>query len=170
MGNEEKVGLGGGCHWCTEAVFASLKGVQQVQQGWIASAAPDEAFSEAVIVTYDALQIGLKDLIEIHLHTHSCTANHSMREKYRSAIYYFTETDKQNAQDILTALQADFNAPIVTQVLPFVQFKLSVPEQLNYYYSNPEKPFCKLYINPKLKMLREKFSRVMNNEQLIMDN
>jgi peptide-methionine (S)-S-oxide reductase len=160
MNNLREIGLGGGCHWCTEAVFASLKGVATVQQGWIASNTPNDAFSEAVIITYDAAIISLKDLIDIHLHTHSSTANHSMRGKYRSAVYYFNEADKEPIENILLELQPEFALPIITEALPFVQFKLSVPEQLNYYYSNPEKPFCKLYIDPKLQMLRQKFSRI----------
>src|SRR3954451_12716902 len=84
-----KIGFGGGCHWCTEAVFLSLKGVEQVEQGWIASQPPYDAFSEAVVVTYDPLVITLTDLITIHLHTHASTSNHSMRQKYRSAVYWF---------------------------------------------------------------------------------
>ncbi|MEM9546265.1 MAG: peptide-methionine (S)-S-oxide reductase [Bacteroidota bacterium] len=81
----QKVGFGGGCHWCTEAVFQSLNGVTEVEQGWIASKeAP--LLSEAVIVHYDEKIIDLTILIEIHLRTHSATSSHSMRSKYRSAI------------------------------------------------------------------------------------
>ena len=61
-----QIGFGGGCHWCTEAVFASLKGVDRVEQGWIASYGDAESFSEAVIVTFNEEQIPLKDLIQIH--------------------------------------------------------------------------------------------------------
>lgn len=160
MNNWKKVGLGGGCHWCTEAVFASLKGVEKVEQGWIASKEPYEAFSEAVVVTYDPATITLADLIEIHVHTHASTANHSMRQKYRSAVYSFTAQDAAEARTILQQLQPQFEKPFVTMILPFVQFRLSVPEQLNYYYSDKEKPFCKLYIHPKIQLLRKKFARL----------
>jgi peptide-methionine (S)-S-oxide reductase len=160
--NLKQIGLGGGCHWCTEAVFASLKGVKKVEQGWIASTSPNDAFSEAVIVTYDPQIITLKNLIHIHLHTHASTSNHSMRHKYRSAVYWFYRTDKEDAEAAIASLQPDFDEPLVTQILPFVSFKTSVPDQLNYYYSNPEKPFCKVYINPKLQFLREQFSLFTN--------
>ncbi len=89
MGNLEKIGFGGGCHWCTEAVFQSLKGVEKVEQGWIASEGEASTLSEAVIVHFDTSQISLVLLIEIHLLTHESTSEHSMRKKYRSAIYYF---------------------------------------------------------------------------------
>ena len=160
--NYKQIGLGGGCHWCTEAVFASLIGVQKVAQGWIASAPPDEAYSEAVIVTYDPQIITLKDLIEIHVHTHAATSNHSMRHKYRSAIYWLDEEDAANAITILAALQKEFEQPIITSVLPFIAFKLSIPEQINYYYTDPERPFCKAYINPKLQLLKQRFTRLTN--------
>ena len=67
MSNLIKIGLGGGCHWCTEAVFQSLKGVARVQQGWIASEGENTAFSEAIIVKYDPKTIDLKTLVAIHL-------------------------------------------------------------------------------------------------------
>lgn len=76
----KKIGFGGGCHWCTEAVFQSLKGVKSVQQGWIASKNEHFEFSEAVIVDFDPSSIPLKVLIEIHLHTHKSTSEHSMRK------------------------------------------------------------------------------------------
>lgn len=166
LNNYKKIGLGG-CHWCTEAVFASLIGVQKVEQGWIASAAPNDAYSEAVVVTYDPQTISLKDLIEIHLHTHASTSNHSMRHKYRSAVYWFEKEDKEMATNALVQLQENFDQPLVTTVLPYVSFKENVPEQLNYYYANPEKPFCQLYIHPKLQMIKKRFSRlaVFDKEQ-----
>ena len=156
----KKLGLGGGCHWCTEAVFASFVGIGNVQQGWINSLFPNDTFSEAVIVDYNEEMTSLKDLIHIHLLTHSATSNHSMRNKYRSAIYYFTEKDRLEIESILKELQVGFDQPIITLLLPFKDFRPSLPEHLNYYYSNPEKPFCQLYINPKLQMLREKFKHL----------
>jgi len=152
-----KIGLGGGCHWCTEAVYLSLKGVLSVAQGWIASDGANSSFSEAVIVTYDTDVISTQVLIAVHLHTHSATSIHSMRGKYRSAIYYFSSKDKDMALSALQRLQHEFDRPIITEVLPFIDFRLNVAEQLNYYYTDPTRPFCKNYIDPKLKILLEKF-------------
>ena len=75
---KEKIGIGGSCHWCTEAIFQSLIGVEEVLQGWIHSDGEATTFSEAVVITFDTNLITLEALIEIHLHTHSCTAMHSM--------------------------------------------------------------------------------------------
>ncbi|WP_298766745.1 peptide-methionine (S)-S-oxide reductase [uncultured Polaribacter sp.] len=154
-----KIAFGGGCHWCTEAVFESLKGVNKVNQGWVASTNKNKTFSEAVIVSFYADKIDLKTLIEIHLLTHKSTSNHSMRKKYRSAIYYFSNAQKLASEKIINQLQNNlFDKKIVTQVLPFQQFKPSAVAFQNYYQANPNKPFCKNYINPKLKLLLQKFA------------
>jgi peptide-methionine (S)-S-oxide reductase len=153
----EKIGLGGSCHWCTEAIFRSLKGVTTVEQGWIASDGDNEQPSEAVIVQFDPKKIDLQTLIAIHLHTHSCTSNHEMRGKYRSAVYTYYDEQIQPARKELEALQNEFDQPIITQVLPFQSFKLNEENYLNYYYKDPTKPFCQNIVNPKLKILLEKF-------------
>ncbi len=158
----QKIGLGGSCHWCTEAIFQQLKGVVKVAQGYIASLDENDSFSEAVIVTYTSKVIELKDLIEIHLHTHNSTSNHSFREKYRSAIYYFEENQKLSIEFILKELQKNFDATLITTILKFKEFKPSRNELLNYYAKNPEKPFCKKYINPKLEFLRDNYSNSIN--------
>ena len=168
MSNEiTKIGLGGSCHWCTEAIFQSLLGVEQVEQGWIAAKEHD-AFSEAVIIHFNQNEISLKTLIEIHLHTHSCTKTHSMREKYRSAIYTYNETQEAEAKKHLISLQLQFEEKIITQVLSMKGFKLNKEEYLNYYYSNPEKPFCTNVVNPKLRLILNKFSDHCNKNKLIL--
>ncbi len=154
----QKVGFGGGCHWCTEAVFQSLKGVQKVEQGWICSSLPDASNeSEAVIVHFDKQIIPLDILIEIHLLTHHATSNHTFRAKYRSAVYTFSQSQEAQAALILEQKQALFSKPLVTRVYPFASFKGNLDKYLNYYQQNPEKPFCKTYINPKLQMLMKAY-------------
>lgn len=110
------IGLGGGCHWCTEGVFSSLIGIATVNQGWIASIGDNAQFSEAIEVVFDPTVISLSTLIEIHLHTHASTSNHSMRGKYRSAIYAYDEVQYNQAVNILDACRADFEQPVITQV------------------------------------------------------
>jgi peptide-methionine (S)-S-oxide reductase len=161
-----KIALGGGCHWCTEAVFQSLKGVEKVEQGYVASIEAYQSFSEAVIVHFNPEIIPPNVLIEIHLHTHNSTVNHSMRFKYRSAIYTFSETQKRESETILKRLQSDFNFGLITMILPFSEFKSSKEGFQNYYFKNPEKPFCETFINPKLRLLLRKFSAYSNHNKL----
>ncbi|RXG20883.1 peptide-methionine (S)-S-oxide reductase [Leeuwenhoekiella marinoflava] len=162
-----KIALGGGCHWCTEAVFQSLKGIIKVEQGYVASTGLNSELSEAVIVHFDSKAIELHTLIAIHLHTHKSTSDHSFRSKYRSAIYTFSETQEHESKLILKKLQTDFKKTLITQVLPFSSFKASRNSLLNYYYSNPEKPFCEIYINPKLALLKKQFSEYFTNKDLL---
>ncbi|MFC7357212.1 peptide-methionine (S)-S-oxide reductase [Jejudonia soesokkakensis] len=162
----QKIALGGGCHWCTEAVFQSLKGVVKVEQGYVASKEENASFSEAVIVHFFTKQNSLQALIEIHLHTHKSTSNHSMREKYRSAIYVFSEEQKKECQQLLSELQSDFKDKLITKVLFFNEFKPSRTQITNYYFNNPEKPFCRQFINPKLKLLLANFSEKTETAKL----
>ena len=161
-----KIAFGGGCHWCTEAVFQILIVVVKVQQGWVRSPKKSDTFSEAVIVHFNAKKTDLKVLIEIHLLTHKSTSNHSMRNKYRSAIYYFSEQQKKKSQKIKADLQLKFKDTIITQIVAFKNFKPSSEKFQNYYQSNPKKPFCQNYINPKLNFLLQKFSKNVNQRKV----
>lgn len=162
----ELIGFGGGCHWCTEAVFQSLKGVEKVDQGWIASEGEDNTFSEAVMVSYDVSKISLRILMNIHLLTHKSTSNHSMRKKYRSAVYVFSRPQEEETKRILESLQVEFDHALITLVLPFKEFETSQEGFKDYYYRNPQKPFCENFINPKLKLLLERFSKYINPDKL----
>jgi peptide-methionine (S)-S-oxide reductase len=163
---ESKIGLGGGCHWCTEAVFQSLLGVMKVEQGYVASIRENSSFSEAVIVYFNSDEISVITLIEIHLHTHQSTSNHSMRNKYRSAVYTFSEVQKQEVEQIIATFQKLSEKKLITQVFSFQTFKASRDEITNYYYNNPKKPFCESFINPKLKLLLNQFSSAVSHEKL----
>ena len=90
----------------------------------------------------------------------------SMRDKYRSAIYTFSETQKEEAITILNHFQKQFDHKLITQVLFFKAFRPSADDFTNYYYSNPEKPFCKVYIQPKLRLLLQKFSKQVSKSKL----
>jgi len=153
----EKIGFGGGCHWCTEAYFQSLKGVVNVEQGWISSKAPNETFSEAVIVHFNPKLISLSVLIEIHLHTHASTKLHSFRKKYRSAVYVFDDSIEK-IQHLINEQHIHFKNPIITKALAYKDFKLNSESQKDYYKKNKEGAFCKKYISPKLKLLEKKYS------------
>jgi len=162
-----KIGFGGGCHWCTEAVFQALHGVLKVEQGWIASVNEQSDFSEAVIVHYNQEDILLKTLIEIHLHTHRSSSNHSMRKKYRSAVYTFSSPQNDKAKALISTFQSQFENKLITEVFPFESFRPSLDAIQNYYHKNPKKPFCTKYIDPKLKVLADQFPDQMKHLEKI---
>ncbi|WP_114940707.1 peptide-methionine (S)-S-oxide reductase [Mucilaginibacter endophyticus] len=161
----QKIGFGGSCHWCTEAIFRSLKGVSSVNQGWIASDSDNNTPSEAVIVHFNQEQINLETLVAIHLHTHSCTAEHTMRGKYRSAVYTFDNAQLNAATAAIKALQTEFEQPVITKALPFQTFKLNSENYLDYYYKDPSKPFCQNIVNPKLKALLMRFKNQVDPDK-----
>lgn len=160
----ERVGFGGGCHWCTEAVFDVLLGVTQVEQGFIQSQNPHNTLSEAVIVHFEPSEIPLDVLIEIHLKTHSSTSEHQLRHKYRSAVYTFSKEQAAASRKILEKLQVHFHEPLITQVLPFVAFNPSDPRYQGYY--KRQTGFCTSYINPKLKFLRSSYRRLVKSHTM----
>ena len=153
-----KVGFGGGCHWCTEGVFQALRGVTLVEQGFVQSDAPADTWSEGVIVTFDPSVIPLATLSEVHLRTHSAARARSPRSKYRSAIYIFDESQRHEAEQEIARFAEGFGKPAHTQVLPFRGFKPSDERYQNYYRTDPSRPFCRRYIDPKLDQLRRHFS------------
>ncbi len=150
MKNIQKIGLGGGCHWCTEAVFKSIEGIIKVEQGYISSLKPNADFSEAVVVHYDKTIVSLRHLLKIHLFTHASTSQHSFRSKYRSAVYYFSGIEKIKIEILITDLQKEFDEKLITQVLQFQKFKPSRESLQDYFGKNPDAPFCTKYIIPKL--------------------
>ena len=165
----DKIAFGGSCHWCTEAIFQSLQGVVKVEQGFVSSTGIHHTFSEAVIVHFDSSSINLTDLIEIHLHTHRSASNHALRLKYRSAVYFFSEEQKLESLKILKNLEQKFTEPLITEILPFRAFKSSKIQFIDYYYKNPERPFCRTYIRPKLNLLLDKFNDKIDNHRIKRD-
>lgn len=121
----QRLGLSGTCYWCTEAIFLSLKGMTHVEQGWISSFGEHDWFSEGIIVTFDSRLIRLQDLINIHIHTHSSTKAHSMRDRYRSAVYAIEHDQLPEITQALVGLQSEFEELVITQAYLFNQFKLS---------------------------------------------
>ena len=160
-----RIGFGGSCHWCTEAIFQQVKGVVRVDQGWM-TAHEYPSHSEAVDVYFKPALISLKTLVEIHLYSHSCTSEHPMRDKYRSAIYVFDDVQREACERFLFELQGQFEKPIITKVLVFDSFKLNKEDYLNYYKRNPEKAFCKNVIHPKLSKLMNTHGKYLDRAGL----
>lgn len=126
----------------------------------------DNGYSEAIEVTFDSSEIDLQTLVKIHLYTHSSTSSHSMRGKYRSAIYAYDDEQFLQIEAILEDLQSEFDQTIVTQAYRFSEFKKNKSELLEYMYTSPERPFCKTYIHPKLKLLIAEFSEHVDTQKL----
>ncbi len=157
----QRLALGGGCHWCTEAVFQALGGVCCVRQGFARSDPPDDTWSEAIDLEFDPGRLSLDDIIAVHLATHASTSHHKLRGKYRSAIYLPDTAQQTRAAESLARLSTETGVDFVTRILPHRGFRESDQRFHNYFATDPDRPFCQTYIEPKLALLRQRFANLL---------
>ncbi|MEZ8141830.1 peptide methionine sulfoxide reductase [Enterovibrio norvegicus FF-33] len=151
--------VSGTCYWCMEAVFSSLRGVSNVEQGFVAS--KQGKYVEAAFFAFDEKTVSLEDIARVHLSTHSCTSNHSAREKYPSAMYAIDKQQHAAVANAIAIAASDFDAPVMTSAKPFVAFYPNPSAVQNYFWRQPDKPFCDSKILPKLKTLAITFPRLV---------
>lgn len=161
--------LGGGCFWCTEAIFRDTKGVLDVKSGFSGGSIKNPAYrevrtgrtghAEVIQISYDADEISLQELLIIHLMTHDpTTLNQQGADKgnqYRSIIFYSDQDEKLAAEKVIKNLRTCYSSPIVTELLPFEVFYQAEEAHQNYYELNPEAAYCQMVISPKLAHYRE---------------
>jgi peptide-methionine (S)-S-oxide reductase len=166
--------FGGGCFWCTEAVFQNLKGVHSVVSGYTGGSVKNPTYqqvcsgttghAEAIQITYDPSAIPYEELLEVFWKTHDPTTRdqqgNDFGTQYRSAIFYHDDEQKALAEHYRKKLDASglFPAPIVTEVVPFTEFYRAEAYHQNYYNQNASQPYCRAVIRPKLDKLKELFS------------
>jgi peptide-methionine (S)-S-oxide reductase len=169
--------FGGGCFWCTEAVFQRLKGVKEVKPGYancnIENPSYEEVASgqsgcaEAAHVVYNPEQISLSVLLDVFFSSHDPTTlnrqGHDVGTQYRSGVYYTSEDQKKEIMDYIHQLERDevFKNPIVTEVEPLKNYYEAENYHLNYYNNNRNAPYCQVVIDPKIKKLKEKFAPLL---------
>lgn len=176
---KEVATLGGGCFWCTEAVFRDIKGVETVESGYSGGDLADPTYqqvstgktghAEVVQVTFDPAQITFKEILDVFFATHNPTTRNrqgaDVGPQYRSIILYHTLEQKKTAEQVIAELNAAniWNAPIVTQVEPFTVFYRAEAYHQDYFQRNPRQPYCQLVIAPKITKLRKKYGEKLKN-------
>jgi methionine-S-sulfoxide reductase len=164
--------LAGGCFWCTEAVFKSIKGVESVVSGYIGGNIPNPSYeqictgttghAEAVRVVYDENVLSLSDLLEIFFATHVPTTlnrqGNDVGTQYRSAIFYTTSEQQEVAHRAIQEAQKNYSDAIVTEVVPATTFYEAEEYHREYYFQHSNQPYCTLVISPKLDKLQKEFS------------
>ncbi|HLT34481.1 MAG TPA: peptide-methionine (S)-S-oxide reductase MsrA [Aquaticitalea sp.] len=161
--------LGGGCFWCTEAVFQEIKGILKVVSGYSGGTVPGTptyrevcsgltGHAEVVQITFDAAIISYKDILEIFMTTHDPTTLNKqgadVGTQYRSVIFYHDEHQKQRAQEVIQQVSNYFDAPIVTEISPLDKFYSAEVDHQNYYKNNQTQSYCSFVITPKIAKLR----------------
>lgn len=161
--------VGGGCFWCTEAVFQKVKGVEKVVSGYSGGKAPGKptyreicsgltGHAEVIQITFNADVISYEDVLVIFMTTHNpTTLNRQGADRgtqYRSVIFYHDEEQQKIAQEVIKQVQPYYNDTIVTEISPLTIFYEAEEYHQNYYKDNPTQGYCSFVIEPKLAQLR----------------
>jgi peptide-methionine (S)-S-oxide reductase len=180
MNNLKTAVLGGGCFWCTEAVFKRLKGVENVTSGY-AGGEMDQAtyeevssgktgHAEVIKVEFDPTQIKYTDLLDVFFASHDPTTmnkqGNDVGTQYRSIIFYADNEQRDQAEKYIERLTADgtFSDPIVTEVKALGKFFSAEGYHQNFYDNNKTYPYCTFVIDPKVAKLRQKFAHLLNDQ------
>ncbi|WP_346880956.1 peptide-methionine (S)-S-oxide reductase MsrA [uncultured Algibacter sp.] len=161
--------FGGGCFWCTEAVFQDVKGVEKVVSGYSGGNVPGHptyreicsgltGHAEVVQVTFDTSQISYQDILIIFMTTHDPTTLNKQGAdrgtQYRSVIYYHNDAQKSTAEVVVKQVGEHYENPVVTEVTALNVFYEAEKEHQDYYRNNQEQGYCSFVITPKLAKLR----------------
>ncbi|MCD8432828.1 peptide-methionine (S)-S-oxide reductase MsrA [Tenacibaculum finnmarkense genomovar ulcerans] len=162
--------LGGGCFWCTEAVFQEVKGIEKVVSGYAGGNVPGHptyrevcsgltGHAEVIQLTFDADIISYQDILIIFMTTHNpTTLNQQGADKgteYRSVIFYHNEAQKEISEIVLTQVTPFYEDKIITEVSPYSIFYEAEIAHQNYYKQNQTQGYCSFVISPKLATLRK---------------
>ncbi|KQS47701.1 MULTISPECIES: peptide-methionine (S)-S-oxide reductase MsrA [Flavobacterium] len=166
--------FGGGCFWCTEAIFLELDGVKKVESGYTGGKTENPTYeevstgttghAEATQITFDPNKISFGELLEIFFATHDPTTLNrqgaDIGTQYRSEIFYHNEEQKKLAEDYIKLLDREntFGKPVVTKVSPAGKFYVAENYHQNYYARNKEKSYCSYVITPKVEKVRKQFA------------
>ncbi len=165
--------LGGGCFWCTEAVFLEIEGVEKVLPGYSGGHVMNPTYqqvvtgstghAEVIQVTFDPEITPYGDILEIFFTMHDPTSLNrqgaDVGTQYRSVVFYHSEEQKRVAEDVIAEMKETnvFNLPIVTQLDPFTEFYEAEDYHVNYYNRNKSLGYSRFVIEPKLKKIEKVF-------------
>lgn len=168
--------LGGGCFWCTEAVFQEVKGIESVISGYSGGTTDNPSYmqmhghetdhSECIQLVFDPAKVSYSDILKIFYYVHNPTTldqdGANFGREYRSIIFYHNEQQKKIAKKVTKEFAAEiWDDPIVTQIKPFEKFWPAEVEHQNFFKNNPNQAYCQVIINPKLKKFRQMFGSLI---------
>jgi peptide-methionine (S)-S-oxide reductase len=169
--------LGGGCFWCTEAIFSELKGVESVESGYSGGTKPNPTYdqvcsgdtehAEVVKITFNPDVISYRQLLQIFFTVHDPTTPNrqgaDVGTQYRSVIFYQDQNQKSTAQSVKREVEAEkvWGHPIVTEIVPFTAFYKAEGYHQEYYEKNPRQGYCTVVIAPKVVKFRKKYASLL---------
>jgi peptide-methionine (S)-S-oxide reductase len=166
----ETATLGGGCFWCTEAVFQLLPGVKSITSGYAGGTKEnptykevctgDTGHAEVIQIAYDPKVISYEKLLETFWEAHDPTTLNQQGAdtgtQYRSIILYSSDTQRAAAEKSKAEAQKHFSKAIVTQIVPLQKFYRSEDYHHDYYRNNPNAGYCRAVIRPKVEKFEKK--------------
>lgn len=171
--NKEIATLAGGCFWCLEAVFNELRGVEQAVSGYAGGIVENPTYrevcmgmtghAEVVQITFDPQVVSFRELLEVFFTIHDPTTLNrqgaDIGTQYRSAIFYHSEAQKNIATEVITEFtqKSIWDDPIVTEITPATTFYPAETYHQNYFTDNPDQPYCRAVVAPKVAKFRHKF-------------
>ena len=175
----DTITLGAGCFWCIEAVFQNLKGVQSVVSGYTGGQVENPTYeqictgttrhAEVAQIIFDPAVISFEDLLYVFWRTHDPTTLNrqgaDVGTQYRSAIFYDSEEQKEIAEKSKAKTDASdlWPDPIVTEISQLDKFYNAEEYHQDYYKLNPNQPYCRLVIDPKIRKLKKEFSNKLKD-------
>lgn len=176
----EKATFASGCFWCTEAIFKRLRGVETVVSGYSGGETENPTYddvssgttghAECIQVTFDPSVISYESLLDVFFATHDPTTpnrqGNDVGTQYRSAIFYHTDEQKEQALAAKEKLgqSGKYQDPVVTQIVEFTNFYPAEEHHKDYYDSNRSAPYCMFVIDPKIRKLMEHFKEEVKEE------
>jgi peptide-methionine (S)-S-oxide reductase len=174
MANDREVAtLGGGCFWCTEAVFQDLRGVEKVQSGYSGGHVPNPTYeevcgkgtghAEVIQVTFDPSVVTFRELLEVFFTVHDPTTPNrqgaDVGPQYRSAIFFHSPEQKAVAEEVIRDVNERqlWGAPVVTEVAEFAEFYPAESYHDDYFRRNPYQGYCQVVIAPKVSKFRKQY-------------
>lgn len=171
----ETITLAGGCFWCTEAIFSQLKGVSKVTPGYSGGTIENPSYeevssgetghAESVQIEFDPSVLPLHDLLYVFFKLHDPTTLNrqgaDIGTQYRSAIFYNSSKQKEEAGKMIGDIQKDYKDPIVTEVTVYKNFYPADPSHKEYYFKHRLTPYCILVIDPKIQKLKKDFKNLI---------
>ncbi|HEX8209964.1 MAG TPA: peptide-methionine (S)-S-oxide reductase MsrA [Longimicrobium sp.] len=174
MRNDREVAtLGGGCFWCTEAVFQDLRGVEKVQSGYSGGHVHNPTYeevcgkgtghAEVVQVTFDPSMVTFRELLEVFFTVHDPTTPNrqgaDVGPQYRSAVFYHSPEQKAVAEEVIRDVNERqiWGAPVVTEVTEFTEFFPAESYHDDYFRRNPYQGYCQVVIAPKVSKFRKQY-------------
>lgn len=172
--------FGGGCFWCTEAVFRMLRGVTDVEPGYAGGTTTDPTYedvssgqtehAEVIRVTYDPDVISYDDLLTVYFASHDPTTlnrqGNDVGTQYRSIILYGAENEKEAAQKRIAEIQAELSdgTRVVTQVKKLDVFYPAEDYHKKYFEKNRSAPYCQIIVEPKIEKLQRQFEQLLKEK------